>query len=84
MCVSGFESFSYPGTFDLCKQRGGELVFAEDTTHNNTESAEGQLTLTKQERRVIEILRKLDYGETRIVVKGHEIVQVEEKKSIKI
>ena len=40
--------------------------------------------ITDQERKVIETLRKLDYGEVRIVVQASEIVQVVEQKSIKI
>ena len=40
--------------------------------------------MSEQERKVIKILRKLDYGEVRIVVKASEIVQIEEKKSIKL
>ena len=43
-----------------------------------------EMMVTEQERRVIEILRELDYGEERIVVKSHDIIQIEEKKSIKI
>ena len=42
------------------------------------------LTLTEQERTLITLLRNLEYGEVRIVVKALEIVQVEEKKSIKL
>ena len=39
---------------------------------------------TEQEHKVLEILRELDYGEIRIVVRDSEIVQIEEKKSIKL
>ena len=42
------------------------------------------LPITEQERKALATLRKLDYGEVRIVVKGAEIVQIEEKKSIKL
>ena len=42
------------------------------------------VSLTGQERRLIALLRELDYGEVRIVVKASEIVQIEEKKSIKL
>ena len=42
------------------------------------------MPLTGQERKLIELLRKLDYGEVRIVVKESVIVQIEEKKSIKL
>ena len=42
------------------------------------------MPLTGQERKLIERLRKLDFGEVRIVVKASEIVQIEEKKSIKL
>ena len=47
-------------------------------------TAKGQITLTAQESKVIELLRHLDYGEVRIVVKASEIVQIEEKKSVKL
>ena len=42
------------------------------------------MPLTGQERKLIALLRKLDFGEMRIVVKESEIVQIEEKKSIKL
>ena len=51
------------------------------------ESASVDLTkkpLTEQERKVLETLRKLDYGELRIVVQASEIVQIVEQKSIKV
>ena len=41
-------------------------------------------SFTGQERKLIEVIRKLDYGEVRIVIKDSEIVQIEEKKSIKL
>jgi hypothetical protein len=41
--------------------------------------------LTEQEQKLIRILRKLDYGEVRIVVKAGAPVHIEEiKKSIKL
>ena len=43
-----------------------------------------EMLVNDQERKIIEILRELDYGEERIIVKGHEVIQVEEKKSIKL
>ena len=42
------------------------------------------MSLTGQERTLIALLRELEYGEVRIVVKASEIVQIEEKKSIKL
>jgi len=43
------------------------------------------MSLTEQEQKVFEILRGLDYGEMRIVVKAGVPVHVEEiKKSIKL
>ena len=42
------------------------------------------IPLTGQERKLIELLRKLDFGEVRIVVKETEVVQIEERKSIKL
>ena len=49
-----------------------------------TASDSDLMPVTEQERKLIEVLRKLDYGEVRIVLRGSEIVQVEEKKSIKL
>ena len=53
------------------------------------QSSEAHLDAAKepfsgQERKLIEVIRGLDYGEVRIVIKGSEIVQIEEKKSIKL
>ena len=45
---------------------------------------EAKEPFTGQERKLIEVIRGLDYGEVRIVIKGSEIVQIEEKKSIKL
>ena len=45
---------------------------------------EAEAPMTEQERKVFTILREMDYGEVRIVVKASEIVQIEEKKSIKL
>ncbi|MCL2158017.1 MAG: YezD family protein [Oscillospiraceae bacterium] len=42
------------------------------------------MRLKGQERKLIELLRGLEFGEVRIVVKESEIVQIEEKKSIKL
>lgn len=36
----------------------------------------------EHERKVLELLRNLAYGEARIVIRNFEIVQIEEKKSI--
>ena len=43
-----------------------------------------QMLTTKQERKVLELIRNLEYGEARIVVKKSAIVQIEEKKSISL
>ena len=41
--------------------------------------------ITKQEQKIIEVMRGLDYGEVHIVVKGGVPVHIEEiKKSIKL
>jgi len=40
--------------------------------------------MNEQEKKLLEVLRKLEYGELRVVVKGSAIVQIEEKKSVKL
>ena len=40
--------------------------------------------ITEQEYKVLETLRKLEYGEVRVVVQATEIVQIVEQKSIKV
>ena len=40
--------------------------------------------VSEQELKLLGLLRDLNYGEIRIVVKAYEIVQIEEKKSIKL
>jgi len=56
-----------------------------DSQRQKEASADLEKTqITEQERKILSILRKLDYGEVRIVVKNFEIVQAEEKKSIKL
>jgi hypothetical protein len=48
-------------------------------------SAAAKKPLTEQEKKLIRILRRLDYGEVRIVVKAGAPVHIEEiKKSIKL
>ena len=42
------------------------------------------LAVSEQERKLLEVIRKLDYGEVRVVIKDSNIVQIEEKKSIKL
>jgi len=49
------------------------------------ETATVTMPLLEQEQKVIEIMRKLDYGEMLVLVKGGVPVHVEEiKKSIKL
>ena len=44
-----------------------------------------KIHLTEQEKKIFEILRNLDYGEVRVIVKNGTPVHVEEiKKSIKL
>ena len=38
----------------------------------------------EQERESIKVIQNLDYGEVRVIIKGSSIVQIEEKKSIKL
>ena len=60
-----------------------EVVKIEKINDRNGSGAV-KMPLIRQERKLIEILRNLDYGEVRVVVKDSEIVQIEEKKSIKL
>ena len=46
---------------------------------------DAKLTLTKEEEKLIEIIRKIDFGEARIVVTDGKPTRIEEiKKSIKL
>ena len=56
----------------------------ENKNNNNITAEMTEMPVTKQERKVIEILRGLDFGEERIIVKDHEVIRVEEKKSIRL
>jgi len=62
---------------------GGDVGIEKVAKTGN--AAEGAICLTKQEQKLIEILRNLDYGELLITVKAGMPVHVEEiKKSIKL
>ena len=39
---------------------------------------------SEQELKVFQLMRKLEYGEIRVVIKNSNVVQIEEKKSIKL
>jgi len=55
------------------------------TKSQNEAPFDGQVvTISEHENKLLEALRKLDYGELRVVVKGSAIVQIEEKKSVKL
>ena len=41
-------------------------------------------TPTEHELTVFRLMRKMEYGEIRIVIKNSHVVQIEEKKSIKL
>ena len=58
----------------MCKSE----KLSEDTAANDL------LPISDQECKLLIALRQIDYGEMRIVIKGAEIVHVEEKKSIKL
>ena len=63
---------------------GGMRVKDIDWIMNNDENA-AMASLTEQEQKILQIMRTLDYGEVRIVVKAGIPVHVEEiKKSIKL
>ena len=56
------------------------------TARNQGNLSSGALDtpISEQERKVIEPIRQVGFGEVRIVLKDSEIVQIEEKKSIKL
>ena len=60
--------------FAILRERGG-IVSQNDA----------KLTLTKEEEKLIEIIRKIDFGEARVVVTDGKPTRIEEiKKSIKL
>ena len=42
------------------------------------------MTVDGQERKLLEAMRKLNYGEMRLVKKNNGIVRMEERKSVKL
>ena len=55
------------------------------TIHGEHSSKGAKPPLAKQEQKLLEVLRQLDYGEVRIIVKNGVPVHIEEiKKSIKL
>ena len=59
-------------------------VLSEPKKQDGASPSLTKIPITEQERKVLEVLRKLDYGEVRIVVQASEIVQIVEQKSIKV
>jgi hypothetical protein len=55
-----------------------------DNPSDGLKPAEENAPVTEQERKVLVSLRKLDFGEVRVIVKKSEIVQIEVTKSVKI
>ena len=47
-------------------------------------TAASETPISEQEQKVLDLIRQIKFGEIRIVVRNSEIVQVEEKKSIKL
>ena len=43
-----------------------------------------EMMVTTQERKLLETLRNLEYGEVQVFIKSYAIVRMEEKKSIKM
>ena len=65
---------SLKSCFAILRERGG-IVSQNDA----------KLTLTKEEEKLIEIIRKIDFGEARVVVTDGKPTRIEEiKKSIKL
>ena len=60
------------GDVNSVKQHGGSI------------SNRAAVMVTEQERKLLEALRNLKYGEIRVIIKDYAIVRMEEKKSIKM
>lgn len=55
-----------------------------DTDKRKTQIIDG-FHITVEEKRILEIIRKIDYGEVRVIVTGGKPLRIEEiKKSIKL
>ena len=61
------------------------MVNIEHVSMSGGKPGDAASLFTEQERKLITILRKLDYGEVRVLIKNGAPVRVEEiKKSIKL
>ena len=75
--------FDFRGHYFLCDWGGADIEKIRKQGEVLIHGA--KKPFTEQEQKLLEILRNLDYGEVRIVVKGGAPVHVEEiKKSIKL
>ena len=52
--------------------------------HSSFMSDMAEMMVTEQERKLLEALRKLKYGEIRVIIRDYAIIMMEEKKSIRI
>ena len=52
--------------------------------HNGSMSEMAEMMVAEQERKLLEALRKLKYGEIRVIIRDYAIIMKEEKKSIKM
>ena len=52
--------------------------------HNSSQSDLAEMMVAAQERKLLETLRNLKYGEIRVFVENYTIIRMEEKRSIKM
>ena len=86
LCVFSALRYRQPGRVFYFCNKIREAVSIDRTVNRDEFSSKGaKLPPTEQEQKLLEILRRLDYGEVRIIVKNGAPVHIEEiKKSIKL
>ena len=52
--------------------------------HSGSMPGMAEMMVAEQERKLLDALRKLKYGEIRVTIRDYAIVMMEEKKSIKM
>ena len=68
-----------------CKNTVGFFYEKKDKTMDKTVNPAGGFKLTEKERKLVEMIRALKFGEMRIIIQDSEPVRVEEiKNSIKL
>ena len=72
--------------FSRCRKGSGDAVSGakQSILHSSFMSDMAEMMVTEQERKLLEALRKLKYGEIRVIIRDYAIIMMEEKKSIRI